>query len=361
MFAELQYRIDLFDYLGAKLRDFIAETDEADGNEYHGEWNIALDNAIKKAEVENPWFTREFQLVNLRAWSELLKVSKLSEWLQNYPEFNHLNSPSKKVGLILAGNIPLVGFHDILCVLLSGHRVVTKLSKKDRSVYPVLRNILAEADRSCFDRWILLEDEPLKDIDAIIATGSDNSARYFDYYFGKYPHIIRKNRNSVAILSGEESKDEKLGLADDIFLYFGLGCRNVSKLFVPEGFLPVDLYENLGKYADLIHHNKYANNYDYQRAILLVNKIPFFDNGFLILKNDVAFASPVGTLYYEYYDSPESLKQKLIANQDRIQTVVGPASLTETNVIFGKSQFPELDEYADNIDSLNFLLNLYQK
>lgn len=357
MINNIQNITKVFTEFGDIIRGFILS--RKDPGEYEGEYfHDSLETSIIQAELMNPWFTKEFQLNNLKYWANVLSSEKIESWLERYPQLEKKNTTPKKVGLVLAGNIPLVGLHDIICVLVSGNIAVTRLSSKDKAIYPVLRDILIKLDRSIKNKWILLDNEFLKEIDAVIATGSDNSSRYFEYYFGKYPHIIRKNRNSVAVIDGTETDQQMKALADDVFLYFGLGCRNISKLFVPEDFNPDKFYRNIEQYSYLYDHNKYANNYDYQKAILMVNKIPIYDNGFLVLKNDSSYASPVGTLYFEKYSSKESLKRRLIRDKDQLQCMVSKDQSFPEWVDFGMTQYPGLEEYADNIDTLEFLINL---
>ncbi|MFW5645256.1 MAG: acyl-CoA reductase [Bacteroidota bacterium] len=358
MNTNIEKQIKVFDQLGKIILDFCQR--ETNGRELTEKIDKKIKNGIIKTEEENPWFTRDFQCINLKAWGENLNRHKLKSWLMSYPEAG-VGNARKKVGLILAGNIPLVGFHDILCVLISGHYAVTKLSSKDRILYPILKEILREIDQATAERWMIIEDEKLTGIDAVIATGSDNSARYFEYYFGKYPHIIRKNRNSVAVLSGNETEKEIRALGDDLFLYFGLGCRNVSKLYVPNDFSPEQFYPYIEHYAYLYHHTKYANNYDYQKAVHLVNKVPIYDNGFLLLKEEKSISSPVACLNYEKYHHLEEVNHAIGRHFDRIQCIVSGIDQIPQAVPFGKSQFPGLYEYADNIDTLKFLFNLYEK
>lgn len=359
MSININKHIEVFSELGKILRNYIRE-----GNSNPSVKNKVyrkLDEAVKKTEIENPWFTRKFQLTNLEAWSEVLTEEKLISWLAKYTKNHEISYRNKKrVGLVLAGNIPLVGFHDILCVLLSGHYAVTRLSSKDRLMYPALKELMREIDPNIDKEWTIIEEGKLQDIDAIIATGSNNSARYFEYYFGKYPNIIRKNRNSIAILSGEETPEQIRALADDIFLYFGLGCRSVSKLFVPLSFKPEHFYPFIEDYAHLYQHSKYANNYDYQKAVHLVNKVPIFDNGFLILKEEKSLSSPVACLNYESYNDHYHLEKRLKEESDNIQCVITEMDRISEGVAFGHSQFPSLSDYADNIDTLKFLFNLYQ-
>ncbi len=362
MSINTERRKEVFSDLGNILRDYTDHQKNSDArtNIKFRKFSRKLSEGIKKTKIENPWFTEEFQLINLAGWGELLRMENLTDWLSGYPEGEFIEGNRKRIGLVLAGNIPLVGFHDILCVLMSGHFAVTKLSSKDRVMYPILKEILTDIEPSIGNQWIIRENERLNDVDAVIATGSDNSSRYFEYYFGKYPNIIRKNRNSIAVLTGNETEKEMKALADDIFLYFGLGCRSISKLYVPENFTPEQFYPYMEHYAYLYNHTKYANNYDYQRAVHLVNKLPIYDNGFLILKNDQALFSPVGCLFYEKYASENLLSEKIEHQKEKIQCVVTTLDKFPGKVNFGSSQFPALDEYADNIDSLKFLFNLYK-
>jgi len=317
-------------------------------------------SAIKEAEIYNPWFTRDFMLHSFSAISDMLQEEKLRLWIEQYPELKNNAGNKLNVGIIMAGNIPLVGFHDLLSVCFSGHRAVVKMSSKDEKLLPVVYKVLCHYDPR-FSESVKLLTEPLKNIDAVIATGSDNSSRYFDYYFGKYPHIIRKNRNSAAVLTGNETVGDYRKLADDIFLYFGMGCRNVSKLFLPKDFNIPHMLDNFETYSYLYNHNKYANNYDYYKAIYLVNLMKHLDTGYLLMKEDTAYSSPVGIVYYEYYDSLALLKTRLKEDNDKIQCLVSIPGLIENSTGFGKSQTPQLNDYADNADTLKFLLNLYKK
>lgn len=314
-------------------------------------------NIIEKTEYKNPWFTPWFIQTAFGAWSANLTEKKLRNWISAYSWPVTSGNP-KRIGLILAGNIPMVGFHDFLSVIMSGHIARIKLSSKDDVILPAIRDVLLLLEPSLEER-IEFPEEYLKNMDAVIATGSDNSSRYFDYYFGKYPNIIRKNRNSVAVLTGEETDKELQLLADDIFLYFGLGCRNVSKIYLPEGFDLKRLMDNFGHYQYLANHNKFVNNHDYQKAILLVNRNEFLDNDFLILRNAKSISSPVACLHYEFYNDRDALMQELNLNAGIIQCLVSAADFLHEKVEFGRSQFPELNEYADNMDTIKFLLNLY--
>jgi hypothetical protein len=301
---------------------------------------------------ENPWFTQENVRTAIDGITLYLEESSLRNWVKPYT-FN--TAGGKKIGIVMAGNIPLVGFHDLLAVLMAGHKALIKVSSKDTVLIRFLTDKLFGLSPSF--RELVFFEERLKGFDAVIATGSDNSARYFEYYFGKYPHIIRRNRTSVAILSGNESAKDLLLLGKDVFQYFGLGCRNVSKLFVPEGYSFESLFSQWEEFQSVIHHHKYANNYDYQKSILLVNGISHFDNGFILLQPSDKIVSPIAVLYYEQYRSKEQLEGYLQLDAGKIQCIVGNAP--PATVAFGKAQYPELNDFADGINTLAFLNKLH--
>lgn len=358
MIADIQKKISGFSKLGIFLSQFtdgkFTESDQMeDLNSEHKENFL---NIIEKSCQHNPWFTPDFIYKSLEAWARLLRKEELNRWLLPYSKNYPLNK-RYRVGLVMAGNIPLVGFHDFLSVLICGHIAHIKLSSKDEILLPAITGVLTSIDPD-FDNQIEFTEEHLENIDAVIATGSDNSSRYFEYYFGKYPHIIRKNRNSIAILDGNESEEELKLLADDVFMYFGLGCRNISKVYLPQGFDPTVLLDNFDKYKFLGNHHKFVNNHDYQKAILLVNKIQFYDNDFLVLREDEKFSSPVGCLNYQFYNNPDALCEEMKLNREKIQCIVSHAEFVPQRTGFGKSQYPALNEYADNIDTIDFLLNL---
>lgn len=310
-----------------------------------------LDELMLKVKNENPWFTPGSVSTAFDGIRRYLHPDKLRKWTSSYT----LNPQSiKQIAIVMAGNIPLAGFHDLLCVLVSGHAVMAKLSSKDSVLPTYLINKLVTLEPK-FESFISLPPQ-LKNFDAVIATGSDNSARYFDYYFGKYPHIIRKNRTSCAVLSGDESNEELMLLGRDVFTYFGLGCRNVSKIFIPPDFDPTRLISAWDVYVDIIHHHKYHNNYDYQKAILLVNKIPFFDSGFVILQENYKLVSPISVVYLERYYAPGDLQEKLESVSEKIQCIVGKTQ--PDHVPFGEAQAPEVWDYADRVDTLRFLESL---
>lgn len=261
----------------------------------------------------------------------------------------------------MPSNIPLAGFHDFFCVLLSGNIFVGKCSVQDKILLPAISKMLTDID-PLFKKYIFFVENKLEKIDAVIATGSNNSARYFEYYFGKYPHIIRKNRNSVALLTSNETEEELTLLANDIFRYFGLGCRNVSKIFIPLNYDFKIFFNAIFGWNNIIHHNKYANNYSYNKAVYLMNKIKIWDNGFLLMKEDVDLSSPVAVLYYEYYQDKKQLNDRLTGNKENIQCIVSnekiPLPLEEARVRYGKGQHPELWDFSDRVDTMEFLMHL---
>lgn len=318
------------------------------------------ENLIENIHYSNPWFTPEFVRYSFASIADSLEQDNLKKWVAAYPELNSKPSQILKVGVIMSGNIPMVGFHDFISVLISGHKFIGRLSSKDDKLLPAIAKILLQINNS-FRQNIEFTDNYMKGTDAVIATGSDNSSRYFDYYFGKNPHIIRKNRNSAAILTGNETSRQLITMADDIFMYFGLGCRNVSKLFLPEGYDIPALLQYFEHYSYLGNHNKYANNYEYQRALYLVNQVPHYDTGFLLLKEDTGFSSPVGCLYYEFYNDTSLLINHLKKEKDKIQCIATKSTGFYKRVKLGSTQKPMLWEYADNVDTIKFLLNLSEK
>lgn len=305
---------------------------------------------VEKSYQYNAWFTPESVKSALNGIIHMLNEDSLDEWISRYPSLSE-EKTAISVGIVMAGNIPLVGFHDFLCVVLSGNVAVCKLSSSDNRLWPSIIEILIEIDSS-LKEYIKIVFK-LENIDAVIATGSNNTSRYFDYYFGKYPHIIRKNRNAVAVLTGEESKDQLKELAKDVFSYFGLGCRNVSKIFLPEEMDLDRVIEGLYDHKEIINHNKYANNYDYNKTVMLLNQDDLLENGFLLFKKSEELTSPLATLYYERYTNYSTLINDLEQKEDQIQCIVGNGHLD-----FGKAQLPELWDYADGVDTIDFLLSL---
>lgn len=319
-----------------------------------GNLGLSDRNALaEKALNENPWFIEASVMLALNGAALLLEGEKLKHWALSYsPE---PTSP-KTVGVAMAGNVPLVGFHDFLTVLMSGHTLRQKLSSKDSVLLKFIQKNLVEIEPR-FSKMVLT-DENLKGVDAMIATGSDNTARYFEYYFRHIPHIIRKNRASCAVIQGDEPKKELHLLGRDIFSYFGLGCRNVSKLYVPEDFNLSGLIESWTSFDTIVQHHKYANNYDYQKTILLVNKQTFLDSGFVLLHENKSLVSPVATLYYERYQGLNDLIEKIEKQREKLQVIVSAKGWFEGSIPFGKAQLPEVTEYADHVDTMKFLMDL---
>jgi hypothetical protein len=337
---KIQERIDAFAKLGAVIRDSLSgkETKKASG----------FNELIQNQHLLNPWFTPANVTSAVQAIAAELTAGNLTKWTNIYPELQHETIPVK-AGIIMAGNIPLAGFHDFLSVLISGNRLIAKTSSKDSELIVKIADILCSIEPR-FREYIEFTGEQLSDFDVIIATGSNNSSRYFDHYFGRYPNIIRKNRNSIAFIEGNETDAELKNLGADIFSYFGLGCRNVSKIYLPEGYDPSIAARKWETYSGLINHFKYANNYDFSKAVYIVNKENFLDTGYLLMKEDYGLSSPVAVLYYEYYASVSAFQQKTETLKDKIQCVVG-----HDHVPFGKAQSPHLWDYADGIDTLEFL------
>ncbi len=308
---------------------------------------------ILLSQSHNGWFTPENVYFSIQSWAIALTEDNLNKWLSEY-DFSAVKT--KTVGLILAGNIPLVGFHDFLSVLISGHKVLIKTSSNDQKLLPFLSNYLISLNPELKD-VITFTDEKLTNFDAIIATGNDNSARYFNFYFKDKPSIIRKNRNSVAVLTGNESQEQLIALGSDIFTYFGLGCRNVSKLFVPQNYDFKTFFEAIYQFKDVIYYPKYANNYDYNKAVFLMSNFKLLDNEFLTLKEDSSFASPISSVFYEFYTDISELKNRLASQKDQIQCLVSD-DLFQNSVQFGATQTPLLSDYADNVDTIKFLLSI---
>ncbi len=305
---------------------------------------------LQEAEIRNPWFTRAELDYCLDAWVKALQPEAVEAWLH---DLKPAQNP-KKVGILMAGNIPMVGLHDLLCVLASGHHALVKLSSDDQVL---MREVLRFArEYGLPSAQSITEVEQLKGVEAAIATGSNNSARYFKQYFGHLPHIIRKNRNSVAFIAPNEPEQTFPLLADDVFHYFGLGCRNVTHLLFPKGFDPRSIFPYLEPWAHIINHNKYANNYHYHKAILLMNLDVHLDNGFVLLKEDEKLYSPVGMLHYSFYDDEASAAQYIQQHREAIQCMVGHADFCDT--LPGTTQRPGLQDYADGVNTMDWLMQL---
>jgi hypothetical protein len=339
---EYGHKIELLSKIG---KDFVNVCNEVYDNSFPG---------FEKINNHNPWFTPEFVKFALSQWSQQLTDRNLDNWLSKY-NFNHIDT-NPILGLIMAGNIPLVGFHDLICGIVSDFKINIKLSSKDNLLMKwVIERICTHNPE--LKKSITYSEDKLCGFDAIIATGSNNTNRYFEYYFGNYPNILRHNRNSVAVLTGDETIDELEKLADDVLLYFGLGCRSISKLYLPEHYNFNEMGKAFHKYYYLIDHYKYANNFDYQYALIAMNQVERvnFENLLLIERKELF--SPVAVINFEYYTNIENVKNDLILNENKIQCVVCKNRITDKNIGFGDSQKPKITEYADNIDTIKFLLN----
>lgn len=345
---------DYFVQLGLFLKQFDTEFTRNSTVLHNDLFFDEFAEIIEKQQYQNGWFTKDQVTFALQSWANALTYENLKNWTKPY-EFPKDSEP-KIIGLILAGNIPLVGFHDVLSVIISGNIAKIKLSSNDQQLLKFIAKYLTTLN-SEFSERILFVSEKLENFDAVIATGSNNTARYFEYYFRDKPNIIRKSRNSVAILTGNESKEDLIALGEDIFRYFGLGCRNVSKIFIPKDYDFKLFFEAMYEYGDIIHYDKYANNYDYNKAVFLMSNFKLLDNEFMTLKEDEGYASPISSVFYEYYDTVDAVLQKLEADAEKIQCITSN-NLTKNSIPFGKTQKPELWDYADNVDTLDFLLKI---
>jgi hypothetical protein len=324
---------------------------------FNGKWeekekglHEGLNKLIEGAFVYNGWFIKDYVEEAIKNIGSMLEEGSLNDFVKNIPE----PKQQKTVAVIMAGNIPMVGFHDFMCVILSGHKILIKLSSDDNVLMPFFIKLLEYYEHSISEN-IKFSDGKLADFNAVIATGSNNTASHFQYYFGKYPNIIRKNRTSVAVLTGKETQEDLKNLGRDIFLYFGLGCRNVSKLLVPKGYSFDKVFEAVYDYSFVVENKKYGNNYDYNRAIYLLNLDKFLDNNFLMIKEDKGLFSPVSVLYYQEFNSETEAGQYLSDNTENLQCIVGKGA---GKVPFGYSQQPVITEYADGVNTLDFLVNL---
>ncbi len=340
-----------FTELGKFLSQFALDASHKNpGVLYNDEFYDSFTTLIALSKSHNGWYTEEQVYFAVRSWAEALRRENLDKWLAGY---DIDNSGGRSVGLILAGNIPLVGFHDFLSVLITGHKALVKTSSNDQHLLPFLAKYLIAVEPKLQERIVFTEGK-LENFDAVIATGSNNTARYFEYYFKDKPSIIRKNRNSVAVLTGNETREELVALGEDIFRYFGLGCRNVSKLFVPKGYDFKQFFEAIYEYKDVIYYEKYTNNYDYNKAVFLMSNFKLLDNEFLTLKEDTSYASPISSVFYEYYANIDDIKQRLGTEHEQIQCIVGNG-VTDESIPFGQTQKPALWDYADNVDTIAFL------
>lgn len=351
---ELQQRINAFSKLAAFISQFSSETIKKHDNIPHNDLFFdGFKHQIKLAQENNAWFTTNNIAFALNGWSKSLTEKQLTKWTSSY-KIN--TSTNKNVAIIMAGNIPLVGFHDFLSVLISGHSVLVKQSSNDKNLLPFLAKYLEYVEPE-FKGKITFTEGKLKQFDAVIATGSSNTARYFEYYFKDKPSIIRKNRNSVAVLTGKETNEDLENLSEDIFRYYGLGCRSVSKLFVPKNYNFDAFFKAIYKWHPIINEAKYANNYDYNKAVYLMSEFDMLENGFLMIKQDESYSSPIATVFYQYYETAEILENKLKKESEKIQCIVAKNFSTQ-EIKFGNTQKPNLWDYADNVDTIAFLATL---
>ncbi|MGV6828065.1 MAG: acyl-CoA reductase [Flavobacteriales bacterium] len=356
---EVNQKINAFVSLGQFLGQFSYKNPEYNKNIKNNDLffeNFKLQ--LQLATAQNAWFTTKNLQFTCKSWSLALTKKNLMQWLSNY---SFLEKDPKTVGLIMAGNIPLVGFHDFLSVLISGNKALIKLSSNDEILLPALAKYLIAFEPG-FEELIEFTKDKIKKIDAVIATGSNNTARYFEYYFGNYPHIIRKNRNSIAVLSGTETNEQLKNLANDIFWYFGLGCRSVSKIYIPENYDFSAFFEAMFSWKLVLNNTKYINNYDYNKAVYLMSPEIYknntlLDNEFLLLKEDTGFSSPIAVLFYEKYKSLDELKKLLNLEKSNLQCIVSQTGINN-EIDFGTTQQPQLWDYADHVDTLEFLLTI---
>ncbi|MCE3226503.1 MAG: NAD-dependent aldehyde dehydrogenase [Bacteroidetes bacterium] len=337
----LKQRIETFVKVGLFINRHFAEPDPSEVQLHQG-----LNKVTELAYIHNGWFSLNFVNHAIASFGRMLNRADLEAFATK-----EVKEP-KTVAVICAGNIPMVGFHDIMCVLLSGNKAMIKLSSDDDVLLPFFLKLITFYEPE-FENYILFAADKMTAFDAVIATGSNNTSRYFEHYFGKYPNIIRKNRTSVAILSGHETETDLKNLGADIFTYYGLGCRNVSKVLVPENYNFNAFFEAIVDYGFVIDNKKYGNNYDYHRAIYLLEQHKFLDNNFLMVKQSADLHSPVGVLHFDYYKNEEDVKNYLLANEPQIQCVVGKGRIP-----FGYSQEPVITDFADNVDTREFLVSL---
>ena len=349
MNKDLKERIQAFSDLGILFR----ENSSSQKIKTFQKWDSELNELLNDSYQYNSWFTENNLKLSLKNWSAELNKKNIENWLENYKI--ELKS-SKTVAIIMAGNVPIVGFHDLMCSLILGFKCTVKLSSDDKILIPLIVKFI-QSRFDGFKEKVFFENNILKNFDAVIATGSNNSHKYFEYYFGKYPNLLRKTRHSVAVLNGNESDSELAMLSNDVFDYFGLGCRSVSKIFIPKGYDLDLLFNAFYMKRFVIDHNKYANNYDYNKAVYLMSEEKFYDNGFVILKEEKKLGSPIACVYFEYYDDLVQVQNIIKINNQNIQCVVSNEKIFN-GISFGTTQCPKLSDYADNVDTLKFLLKI---
>lgn len=350
----LEQRIKAFASLGSFIETYL-NIGDSEIPDQSNQQAFSFHAEVGRAMQANPWFTLNNIRLALESIRGMLHEEKLGQWLADYSVREKKNP--LRIGVVMAGNIPLVGFHDFLCVLLSGHIFYGKLSSEDQFLLPALWKVLLSIEPAFYSQVKLFHGK-LDSFDAIIATGSNNTARYFDYYFGKYPHIIRQNRNGIAIIDGNETEEDFVKLGEDVFSYFGLGCRNVSSLFVPKGYDFSAMLNNFSAFETVKQHSKYFNNYLYNKSLLLINKEFHYDNGFILLVSRETLSSPISVLHFQNYDHPENLAAILTSQENQIQCIVSRKAHFDGSFDFGEAQKPAVHTYADGIDTMNFLINL---
>ncbi len=343
----LKHRIQAFVQLGEFINEHLSKQPQEKHQKFHADLTTLVDIAYQY----NGWFTPENINRALIGISVMLKKEDLTEFTKQISE----PKQAKTVAVIMAGNIPAVGFHDMMCVLLSGHNILIKASSDDTALITFLAGMLIYFEPEFASR-INFSDGKLTNFDAVIATGSNNTAKHFEYYFNKYPNIIRKNRSSIAILTGKETAEELKELGKDVFYYFGLGCRNVSKLYVPEGYKFDLLFESVYDYKYVLDNKKYNNNYEYNRAIYLLDLLPFLDNNFLMITENKSLHAPTSVLFYETYTNESPLVENISQLKENLQCVVSNFEISGLNTLpFGKTQEPSIFDFADDVNTLDFL------
>ena len=347
--STLYNRIKAFEKLGILFSNNISKNSSKELTHWSSELNKAIDTSYKY----NTWFTEDSVKQALNEWSKQLNYSNIKQWTDQY---QLTDKSDKKIAIIMAGNLPLVGFHDLLCGLILNFNCIVKLSSDDKILIPFIIEFLDSVLPGIKNK-VEFTTNPIKEFSGVIATGSNSSFKYFEYYFGSYPNVLRKTRHSIAVLDGNESVEDLKNLGNDIFTYFGMGCRSVSKLLVPKGYDFDLLFNALFKFKDIINHNKYVNNYDYNKAVYLMSEQKFIENGFVILKEDEKLGSPIGCLFFEYYENSKDLNTYISNIKDSLQCVVSNLNIPNSTS-FGSSQKPNIDDYADNINTLDFLLKI---
>ena len=347
--SNFKERLIAFSELGTLFKENVDKKE----NKKFPEWDTVLEKTLIESHSYNSWFTIDNLKLSLKNWSNSLQENIISDWLSKY---NIEDKSSKKIAIIMAGNIPAVGFHDLLCSLLLNFDCIVKLSSEDKLLIPFIVKFLESRNEKLKNK-VTFESDKLKDFNGVIATGNNNSHRYFDYYFSKYPNLLRKTRHSIAVLDGKESDNDLSELSNDIFNYFGLGCRSVSKVFIPYGYDLDLLFNAFFRHKEVVNHNKHVNNFDYNKAVYLMSEFKMLENGFLMIKEDTSYASPIASLFYEHYESLDDLFTKLDKDSDKIQCIVSD-KLSDKHLAFGSTQTPKLDDYADGIDTVDFLLKI---